>query len=247
MEKTNKRKAGNHSLLPGVVAVLMLLLAIPVNALAQDVKDGTFGGRLSGGASWPVGCVMENVASSNANMGQPYGSAGVFYNLSPAFRAGLEYSFTKMVREQRFSQLQTVAGVEGGVAYRKLISYYNGVALTAEYNFVELISSGSKLSLYAGAGFGCLFDSSADYTFSVINKTEDAKQTFGIGSHTEFSHSKDLYIPITLSLEYAFLPEVAVTAGCEYRIIPARGQFAPKGMALAKLGLVFNIGGRMLQ
>ena len=26
-----------------------------------------------------------------------------------------------------------------------------------------------------------------------------------------------------------------------------RGQFAPKGMAVAKLGLVFNIGGRMLQ
>lgn len=247
MKKHEKRKAGNRRLLPAAAVALTLLLTLPVTAVAQDARDGTFGVRLSGGGSWPVGSVMENVASSNANMTQPYGGAGLIYNVSARFRAGLDYGFTMMVREQRFTQLQTVAGVDGGVAYRKLTSYYHGPALTAEYNLAELLSSGSKLSLYAGAGIGCLFDRSGDYTFSVINRTENAVQTFGISSHTDRSRAVELYVPVTLSLEYAFLPEVAVTAGCEYRIIPVRGEFAPKGMALAKIGLVFNIGGRMLE
>ncbi|MBR5736382.1 MAG: hypothetical protein IKX60_06300 [Bacteroidales bacterium] len=245
MDKYKKRKTGIRRLLSG--AAVLMLLALPVTLRSQGIKDGTFGLRLDGGVSMPVGSVMENVASSNLNMMQPYGRVGIIYNFSPALRAGLDYGYTRMVREQRFSQLQTVAGVDGGVAYRKLTSHFHGPALTVEYNLAELMGSEGKLALYAGAGLGCMFDRSGDYTFSVINTKQNAKQTFGIGSHTEWSSSVDLYLPLSLTLEYAFLPEVALAAGCEYRIIPVRGQYAPEGMALARLGLVFNIGGRMLK
>ena len=47
-----------------------------------------------------------------------------------------------------------------------------------------------------------------------------------------------------MSLEYAFLPQVALSVGGGYRFLPMKQDLAPKSQAYAKVGLVFNLTGK---
>ena len=180
---------------------------------------------------------------SPATVVQPQGGAGLFFNFSPSFRVGLDYSYTRMLREQFDNTLTQLRG--GGVAgevFRDLKLSFHGVTALAEFNVLG--AAGGPLSLYVGAGAGCLFAAGYAYTIEVRDevRADGMGNKISISGHNEAQRYVTPCIPATLSLEYAFLPQVAVSFGGGYRFLLARGnEFAPKGQAYATLGLRFNL------
>lgn len=242
-----------------LLLVLLLLLTTAGGLRAQDpyrdARTGTVGLRLGGGASWSFGSSFENVGANQANLIQPYAEAGLFVNIRPWVRIGADYSYTRMIREQLYTSLQPlsgagiIAGSTEGAAYRDFKTRFHGASLTGEFDLVELLGRGKgpgRLSLWLGTGVGCLLAQGNTWTLSVsdVMRSDNWTQTVHFGGNNDPHRYNSLFIPATLSLEYAFLPQVALSLGGGYRFLPGKTDLAPRHQAYAKVGLVFNLTGK---
>lgn len=181
---------------------------------------------------------------SGASLSQPQGNVGLYYNFSPRFRAGSGYNYSRMSRSHTSTALPSLAGgVQAGDIYRNLNTNFHGAELTAECNLLGA-ACGGRLSLYVGAGAGCLFSVENNYTLSVKNEiiSSGTGNKIQFTGHNDDSHHIIPFIPVTLSLEYAFLPQVAACIGGGYRFTFAGNDgLSPEGQAFATLGLKFNL------
>ena len=153
----------------------LLLLLLPASLQAQDAREGTLGIRLDGGLSWSLGGDFANSGKNALTLIQPQGVVGLFYNFSSRFRMGLDYGYTRMIREQTNGTMNALPG--GGIAgevYRNLKNHFHAAELTGEFN---LLGEG-PLSLYLGAGAGCQFVVGNTYTIAVKNEVKPG----GIGN-----------------------------------------------------------------
>ncbi len=221
--------------------ILLLLLSIPTAIWAQ----GTLGLRLDGGVSWMQGGGIEGSSDKTMTAIQPQGGAGLFFNLSPAFRLGLDYGYTRMLREKTNSSLQPQpdGGVKGDV-YCDFKTNFHSAGLTAELNLLGLGGRKKPLSLYAGTGVAGLFATGNSYTIGVSNtiKPDKTGNTVHVTGHNEGHRYVVPCIPATLSLEYNFLPQVALRIGGGYRFILAgKQELSPRGQAYATVGLCFQL------
>ena len=240
-----------------LLLVLLLLLPASGSLRAQDpyrdARTGTVGLRLDGGASWAFGSSFENVGANQINLFQPYAGAGLLVNIRPWVRIGADYSYTRMIREQLFTSLQpltgtgVVAGSAEGTVYRDFKTRFHGASLTGEFDLVELFGRGKgpgRFGLWLGTGVGFLFSQGNTWNVNVSNVIGADKQTIRVGGHNEPHDYNAPFIPVTLSLEYAFLPQVALSVGGGYRFLPGKQDLAPRHQAYAKAGLVFNLTGK---
>ena len=230
-----------------LLLVFLLLLSTAGGLRAQDpyrdAGTGTVGLRLDGGASWAFGSSFENIGANQVNLLQPYAGAGLLINIKPWVRIGADYSYTRMIREQLFTSLQP----ETGNVYRDFKTRFHGASLTGEFDLVELFGRGTgpgRVGLWLGTGLGVLFSQGNTWNVSVSNEISADKQTIRIGGHNEPLGYNAPFIPVTLSLEYAFLPQVALSIGGGYRFLPGKTDLAPRHQAYAKAGLVFNLTGK---
>lgn len=224
--------------------VLLLLFVMQTDLYAQASRTGTLGLRFDGGASWSLGSGFANVGTSSLNETQPLFTAGMYFNFSPRFRAGLDYDYSRLVREQLDgSQTALPGGGSESVVYRDLKTHFHGVTLTGEYNLLGSMAD-SPFSLYAGAGAGCLFAVGNTYEIGVKNEIVPGGMgnTVQVTGHNEGHRFILPCFPLSLSLEYAFLPQVSLSLGGGYRFIVAgKHGLSPKGQASATLGLRFNL------
>lgn len=230
-----------------LLLVFLLLLPTAGGLRAQDpyrdASTGTVGLRLDGGASWAFGSSFENIGANQVNLLQPYAGAGLLINIKPWVRIGADYSYTRMIREQLFTSLQP----ETGNVYRDFKTRFHGASLTGEFDLVELLGRGKgpgRVGLWLGTGLGFLFSQGNTWNVSVSNEISADKQTIRIRGHNEPLSYNAPFIPVTLSLEYAFLPQVALSIGGGYRFLPGKTDLAPRHQAYAKAGLVFNLTGK---
>ena len=230
-----------------LLLVFLLLLSTAGGLRAQDpyrdASTGTVGLRLDGGASWAFGSSFENIGANQVNLLQPYAGAGLLINIKPWVRIGADYSYTRMIREQLFTSLQP----ETGNVYRDFKTRFHGASLTGEFDLVELFGRGTgpgRVGLWLGTGLGFLFSQGNTWNVSVSNEISADKQTIRIRGHNEPLSYNAPFIPVTLSLEYAFLPQVALSIGGGYRFLPGKTDLAPRHQAYAKAGLVFNLTGK---
>lgn len=212
-------------------------------------KTGSLGARLGGGVSWSFGSSFENVGANEINLIQPIGEAGLVYNILPWIRLAADYSYTQMVREQMYSSLQPssgsglIPGSAQGDVYVDFKTRFHGLSIMGEFNLIELSGVGaSRLSLYAGTGLGCLFASGNTWTLSVSNEMrgDTWTNTVSFSGHNDPHSYKALFIPVSLTLEYSFLPQVSLSLGGGYDYIPKKMDIAPSSQVYAKAGLVFN-------
>ena len=240
-----------------LLLVFLLLLSTAGGLRAQDpyrdARTGTVGLRLDGGASWAFGSSFENIGANQVNLLQPYAGAGLLINIKPWVRIGADYSYTRMIREQLSTSLQpltgtgVVTGSAEGTVYRDFKTRFHGASLTGEFDLVELLGRGKgpgRVGLWLGTGLGFLFSQGNTWNVSVSNEISADKQTIRIRGHNEPLSYNALFIPVTLSLEYAFLPQVALSIGGGYRFLPGKTDLAPRHQAYAKAGLVFNLTGK---
>lgn len=217
--------------------LLVLLIALPAAAWAQ----GGIGIRLEGGISYSLGDGMARESAGKPTAVQPQGSAGVYYNFGRRVRAGMDYSYTRMAREDVNGTLAQLpgGGVEGEV-YRDRKTHFHGASLTGEFNVLPA----GIVSLYLGTGAGCLFAQGKTYTIGVSNEVKPGGtgNLIHITGHNVGHNYAAPFIPLTLSLEFRFLPQVAVSLGGGYRFVLAGGrELAPKSQAYGTLGLRFNL------
>ena len=241
--------------LPVLAASLLLFLTaggLRAQAPYRDARTGTVGLRLEGGTSWSFGSSFENVGANEVNLIQPYAGAGLFVNIRPWVRVGADYSYTRMIREQLFSSLPALSGdgilagsAEGSI-YRDFKTHFHGASLTGEFNLMEIGKNkgAGRFGMWLGTGLGCLFSQGNTWDIFVSNVLNADKQVVRFGGHNEPHRYNALFIPVTLSLEYAFLPQVALSVGGGYRFLPMKQDLAPKSQAYAKVGLVFNLTGK---
>lgn len=224
--KPNERK---KAMLPLTLLLLSAFLLMPLSMSAQ------VGVRLDGGVSMPVG----GAAGSTVSPVAPYGSAGVFYNVGPRFRAGADYNYTMFSSASLSGKLEPLAGGgQAGDVYKSVKNHMHGLGATAEY---DVIPAG-PVSLYVGAGAGCLLSQVNTYTLGVRNEVKTTGNSVSFTGHNEGSRQVSMYVPATVSLEFSFLPQVAVSLGGGYRFVFAgKKELSPKGQAFATLGLRFNL------
>jgi len=234
MKKTESRIRGRGLVLTAALAVLLML---PVTSLAQ-AGAGTVGVRLDGGASWSLGGSFADNAGLNAT--RPMAGGGVYWLPADRLRLGAGYSYTSMMRRQLDGKMVPLPG--GGQAadlYRDLKAGLHGLELTCEY---RLLGEG-PLAFYAGAGAGCLFAAGNIYTLGVKNEITAG----GMGNSISFTGGPEKlryaapFIPVTLSLEYEFIPQVSVSLSCGYRLLLTSAETAAKGQPYAALGLRLNL------
>lgn len=216
--------------------ILVLLLSLPCVVWAQGV-----GVRLDGGVSYSLGGGLAGGSVNKRTAVQPQGGVGVYFSINPSFRAGLDYSYSRMVRSQVDGVLdQLPDGSVQGDVYSDLKTHFHGAAVSAEFNPLSV----GPLSLYLGTGLGCLFGVGNTYTLGVSNmvKPDGTGNTIRVTGHNEGHRYVSPFIPLTLSLEYSFLPQVAVSLNGGYRIVFTLGNaLSPKGQAYVQLGLRFNL------
>jgi len=228
--------------------VLLTLFSFSASVCAQEqdeyrtARTGTVGLRLDGGVSWNFGSSFENVNANRLNEIQPQIGAGLLYNISPRFRAGIDYSYTRMLRAQTDAAMHPISG--GGEEcdfYRDLNTHFHSASLTGEFNLL----GGGRVSLYAGTGVGCLFAAGNIYTMGVKNTPIEGGtgSTISFTGHNEPHRYNAVFVPVTLALEYAFLPQVALRISGGYRFLPVQKELSPKSQAYAQAGLVFNLWG----
>lgn len=247
----------NKNKLPLIMVLLLLLPSAGILSAQgpyREARTGTVGLRLGGGLSWSFGSSFENIGANEINLFQPYGEAGLLFNIKPWVRLGADYSYTRMIREQMFSTLSPASGtgiapgsVEG-YAYRDLKSRFHGASLTGEFNLLEIGRNRSKgrFSLWLGTGVGYLFSQGNIWNLSVgdIIRSDNWSQVVQFDGHNESHDYGSPFIPATVSLEFAFLPQVALSIGGGFRYVISKEDIAPKSQAYAKAGLVFNLTGK---
>ncbi len=247
----------NKNKLPLILVILLLLPsagALRAQGPYREARTGTVGLRLGGGVSWSFGSSFENIGANEINLFQPYGEAGLLFNIKPWVRIGADYSYTRMIREQMFSTLSPASGagilpgsVEG-FAYRDLKSRFHAASLTGEFNLMEIGRNNNKgrFSLWLGTGAGYLFSQGNVWSLSVgdIIRSDNWSQTVEFEGHNEPQDYNAPFIPATVSLEFSFLPQVALSIGGGFRYIISKSDIAPKSQAYAKAGLVFNLTGK---
>jgi len=198
---------------------------------------GSLGFRLDGGVQYAVGAGQ----AKGPTAVQPMGGIGLFYNINPRFRAGLDYNYSRMIRETSNGTLSKLP--DGGVAgdvYRDQKTHFHSLSATGEYN---LLAEG-PVSLYAGAGVGAIIAAGKVYTLGVKNeiKPGGAGNSIQITGHNESHSFVSPFIPVSFTLEYEFLPQVAVCFEAGYRfVIAGKNEFSPNGQAFGLLGLRFNL------
>jgi outer membrane protein OmpA-like peptidoglycan-associated protein len=247
----------NKNKLPLLLVLLLLLPgagALYAQGPYREARTGTVGLRLDGGLSWSFGSSFENVGANEINLFQPYGDAGLLFNIKPWFRIGADYSITRMIREQMFTSLSPVTGggvLPGsaeGVTYRDLKSLFHGASLTGEFNLLDLGKNNNqgRFAMWLGIGAGYLFSRGNIWELSVsdVLRSDNWSQTIQLYGHNTPQPYNAPFIPATLSLEFSFLPQVALSIGGGYRYVISKSDIAPKSQAYAKAGLVFNLTGK---
>lgn len=221
--------------------IAFVLLWLPMGGHLSAQSPVGMGVVLQGGPSWSLGSSFGNVPDRSSNIVQPEGNAGVYVTFLQNFRAGLDFSYTRMVREQVNGTLQPLAGeylpgsVEGTV-YRDFKTHFYAAGVKAEYN---LLPKAGPLALYAGTGAGCLIGDGATWSMSVRNEmlAGESRNIVSVLGHNEPHRYVAAYIPASLSLEFMFLPQVSLCVGGTYRLVLSKEEIAPKSQVCATMGL----------
>ena len=227
---------------PIVTALVLTLTQTGLQAQSaySEARTCTLAIRLDGGTAWATGSAFDNLAQVRAKETQPLAGAGLMFNFSPRFRAGLDYSYSRLVREQTGTLTTLPDGSVEGDVYKDLKTHLHTAALTGEFNLL----GGRRAGVYIGTGAGCLLGDGNTYTVGITNQLlpGGAGNTVHVTGHNEGHRYCVPFVPVTLSLEFAFLPQVSLSLGGGYRFVFAgEDAYAPKNQAYATLGLRFNL------
>ena len=246
----------------GITVVLMATVTLQAQTYNDSVRVRTWSVYMQGGISSYHGVRSELFDNSKRTMA-PDLNLGVKYNIQPWVRLGVNAGYTMLKSSGNHSLSITTTdhnfliGDRTGTLELKSDrlqnlnnTYLAGVDANADFNILEIWPKRKAqwLSLYAGAGVGYMRGWNRNsQTWSYNERATATGDAYFNGySHSYLKSSEDkkhfnaLYIPLSLSLEFDIQRQLTLGVIGQYKCIPTKSNFSPKGIYSAGDVILYN-------
>ena len=246
----------------GITVVLMATVTLQAQTYNDSVRVRTWSVYMQGGISSYHGVSSELFDNSKRTMA-PDLNLGVKYNIQPWVRLGVNAGYTMLKSSGNHSLSITTTdhnfliGDRTGTLELKSDrlqnlnnTYLAGVDANADFNILEIWPKRKAqwLSLYAGAGVGYMRGWNRNsQTWSYNERATATGDAYFNGySHSYLKSSEDkkhfnaLYIPLSLSLEFDIQRQLTLGVIGQYKCIPTKSDFSPKGIYSAGVVIRYN-------
>ena len=246
----------------GITVVLMATVTLQAQTYNDSVRVRTWSVYMQGGISSYHGVRSELFDNSKRTMA-PDLNLGVKYNIQPWVRLGVNAGYTMLKSSGNHSLSITTTdhnfliGDRTGTLELKSDrlqnlnnTYLAGVDANADFNILEIWPKRKAqwLSLYAGAGVGYMRGWNRNsQTWSYNERATATGDAYFNGySHSYLKSSEDkkhfnaLYIPLSLSLEFDIQRQLTLGVIGQYKCIPTKSDFSPKGIYSAGVDIRDN-------
>ena len=246
----------------GITVVLMATVTLQAQTYNDSVRVRTWSVYMQGGISSYHGVRSELFDNSKRTMA-PDLNLGVKYNIQPWVRLGVNAGYTMLKSSGNHSLSITTTdhnfliGDRTGTLELKSDrlqnlnnTYLAGVDANADFNILEIWPKRKAqwLSLYAGAGVGYMRGGNRNsQTWSYNERATATGDAYFNGySHSYLKSSEDkkhfnaLYIPLSLSLEFDIQRQLTLGVIGQYKCIPTKSDFSPKGIYSAGVVIRYN-------
>ena len=246
----------------GITVVLMATVTLQAQTYNDSVRVRTWSVYMQGGISSYHGVRSELFDNSKRTMA-PDLNLGVKYNIQPWVRLGVNAGYTMLKSSGNHSLSITTTdhnfliGDRTGTLELKSDrlqnlnnTYLAGVDANADFNILEIWPKRKAqwLSLYAGAGVGYMRGWNRNsQTWSYNERATATGDAYFNGySHSYLKSSEDkkhfnaLYIPLSLSLEFDIQRQLTLGVIGQYKCIPTKSDFSPKGIYIAVVVIRYN-------
>ena len=246
----------------GITVVLMATVTLQAQTYNDSVRVRTWSVYMQGGISSYHGVRSELFDNSKRTMA-PDLNLGVKYNIQPWVRLGVNAGYTMLKSSGNHSLSITTTdhnfliGDRTGTLELKSDrlqnlnnTYLAGEDANAGFNILEIWPKRKAqwLSLYAGAGVGYMRGWNRNsQTWSYNERATATGDAYFNGySHSYLKSSEDkkhfnaLYIPLSLSLEFDIQRQLTLGVIGQYKCIPTKSDFSPKGIYSAGVVIRYN-------
>ena len=240
----------------------MATVTLQAQTYNDSVRVRTWSVYMQGGISSYHGVRSELFDNSKRTMA-PDLNLGVKYNIQPWVRLGVNAGYTMLKSSGNHSLSITTTdhnfliGDRTGTLELKSDrlqnlnnTYLAGVDANADFNILEIWPKRKAqwLSLYAGAGVGYMRGWNRNsQTWSYNERaTATGDAYFNGNTHSNLKSSEDkkhfnaLYIPLSLSLEFDIQRQLTLGVIGQYKCIPTKSDFSPKGIYSAGVVIRYN-------
>ena len=236
----------------GITVVLMATVTLQAQTYNDSVRVRTWSVYMQGGISSYHGVRSELFDNSKRTMA-PDLNLGVKYNIQPWVRLGVNAGYTMLKSSGNHSLSITTTDHNFLIGDRTgtlELKYLAGVDANADFNILEIWPKRKAqwLSLYAGAGVGYMRGWNRNsQTWSYNERATATGDAYFNGySHSYLKSSEDkkhfnaLYIPLSLSLEFDIQRQLTLGVIGQYKCIPTKSDFSPKGIYSAGVVIRYN-------
>lgn len=240
----------------------MATVSLQAQTYNDSVRTRTWSIYVQGGVSNYHGVRSELFDNAKRPM-SPDLSLGVKYNLKPWVRLGVNagYTMLKAINKNVRSFTTTENGylVDGKPGILTITSdrlqnqnntHVLGLDANADFNILEFWPQRKAqwLNLYAGAGLGYMHGWNRSSLTWSCNERAVAE---GEGYNNVYTHSymtstgskkqfNALYIPLSLSLEFDVMRQLTLGVIGQYKYLPTKADFSPKGIYSAGVVVRYN-------
>ncbi|WP_455664080.1 hypothetical protein [Phocaeicola sp.] len=242
--------------------------AVAVTLQAQTYNDtvkttNTWSVYVQGGASSYHG-VRSELFDHSERTAAPDLNLGVKYNLKPWIRFGANVGYTQLKSTDKHILSSTVTDnnypigdhigtleVQSDRMQNRNNAHLLGLDINADFNILGLWPQRKAqwLNLYAGAGLGYMHGWNRNSQTWVYNEEGVAQ---GDGYYNVYTHAymesftdkkqfNALYVPLSLSLEFDVQQQLTIGVVCQYKYMPTKAEFTPKGIYSAGIVVRYNL------
>lgn len=246
----------------GVIVVFMTTVALHAQTYNDSVRTRTWAIYVQGGISNYHGVRSELFDNTKKIISPDFG-LGVKYNLKPWVRLGMNagytmlkavdkniQSFTTTENDYLINNRPSVLTITSDRLQNQNNTRLLGLDANVDFNILEFWPrrKAQWLNLYAGAGVGYMHGwNRSSLTWSFYERAiaqGGAYQNVYTHAYMKSSGNKKqfnaLYVPLTLSLEFDVQRQLTVGLIGQYKYIPTKASFSPKGIYSAGIVIRYN-------
>lgn len=246
----------------GITAVLLTAATLQAQTYNDSVRTRTWSVYVQGGVSGYHGVRSELFDHSKSTIA-PDLSLGVKYNLKPWVRLGVNAGYTvlkatdKTVQSTKTTDNNYLIGEQKGTLttlsdrlQNRNNTHLLGADINVDFNILQIWPKRKAqwINLYVGAGLGYLHGWNRNtQTFSchetAIAEGEGYANTYThayMKSSTDKDQFNAIYVPLSLSLEFDVARQLTIGAIGQYKYVPTKADFSPKGIYSAGIVVRYN-------
>lgn len=246
----------------GVTVAFLATVTLQAQTYNDTVRTRTWSIYVQGGASYYHG-VRSDLFDNAKKTISPDINLGVKYNIKPWVRVGINagYTMLKATGKNILSSTMTddnyMVGDRPAILKIKSDRIQNrnntnlmGADANVDFNILAIWPNRKAqwVNLYAGAGAGYMYGWNRNSQTWSFNETAVAK---GEGYNNLYTHSYmkskhdntqfgALYIPLSLSLEFDVVRRLTLGVIGQYKSLPMKKEFTPKGIYSAGVVIRYN-------